>query len=107
MRTRIRRGRRERAARKRHRRGSIWTNYGPAAGQTFKLGSLKWQRYNRVLWKWQSPVLHSSRTVNHPAVVEAERQETPARTGVAPVGLEAGVESGPRPQSTSRLETRR
>lgn len=37
----LRRGKREREARKRHRRGSVWSNFGPAAGITLKLGRVK------------------------------------------------------------------
>jgi hypothetical protein len=80
MSNRIGQGKSEREAGKRHRRGSSWTNYGPAAGRTLKLGRKKSRSYAAGLTTF-------SRTGKHPTVIEAESQE-PARPRAVSVGPE-------------------
>jgi hypothetical protein len=77
----IRRGKREREARKRHRRGSIWSNRAAgtaSAGQTLKLGNKK----SRI---WHSLALQDRGGGRRTS-------KTRARTGAASVGPgEAGA----------------
>lgn len=73
----LRRGRNERAAGKRHFRASIWTNYGPAAGQTLKLGRKHMARYNAMLHGFS--LANGAKT----AVTEVESREA-ACAGAAP-----------------------